>query len=119
MQAPLQNAGLFPVAAPGCALFQVAATPARRSAAQRRCPYRQVPPAPPCACCACCAADNPAAWGQVPSAKSIYSSSFAWASQLISSPALPADYPLLLVGERAKDQVGCVLFFLMFLFLSL
>ena len=52
------------------------------------------------------AADNPASWGQVPSAKSIYGSSFAWASQLVKGAALPQDYPLLLVGERAKDQVG-------------
>ncbi len=51
------------------------------------------------------AADNPTAWAQNPSAKSIYSSSFAWASHLITSPALPSEYPLLLVGERAKDQV--------------
>lgn len=61
--------------------------------------------APPSACCLS-TADHPAAWDQVPSAKSIYSSSFAWASHLITSPALPSEYPLLLVGERAKDQVS-------------
>ena len=50
-------------------------------------------------------ADHPASWGQNPSAKSIYSSSFAWASQHIQGVDLGTDYPLLLVGERAKDQV--------------
>ena len=58
-------------------------------------------PPPP----AVCAADNPASWGQNPSAKSIYASGFAWASQLIKGVTLATDYPLLLVDERAKDQV--------------
>jgi hypothetical protein len=50
-------------------------------------------------------ADSADQWGQNPKVNKIYSSSLAWASQHIKGRNLSSSYPLILVGERANDQV--------------
>ena len=52
------------------------------------------------------AAESASQWLQYPKVNKIYSSSLSWASQHIKGRNLSSNYPLLLVGERANDQVG-------------
>ena len=51
------------------------------------------------------AADSASQWLQYPKVNKIYSSSLSWAAHHISGQNLSSSYPLLLVGERANDQV--------------